>query len=166
MANSNLKAANAINGETQGYEGVEHKTRILVVDGHAAVRHELVQLIGRESDLEVCNETESSAQTLEAVKKGQVDLAVIDISLESTTGIQLAERIKLECPTLPVLMLSMQDESSRVNHALRTGTAKHVLSEQATDQFIGAVHYIQSLLRSRVFGFTVFVKVERSETDD
>lgn len=166
MTNSNLKAAKATNGETQGYDDAEHKTRILVVDGHPTVRHELVELISRESDLEVCEETKSSAQTLEAVKRGQVDLAVVDISLESRTAVQLAERIKLECPTLPVLMLSMQDESSRVDHALRRGAAKHVLNEQATDQFIGAVHYIQSLLRSRVFGFTVFVKVERSETDD
>lgn len=161
MANSNLKAAKAINGETQGYETVEHKTRILVVDGHPIVRHELVQLISRESDLEVCVETENSAQTLDAVKKRQVDLAVVDISLESRTAVQLAERIKLECPTLPVLMLSMQDESSCVDDALKTRPAKHVLSEQATDQIIGAVHYIQSLLRSRVFGFTVFVKLAK-----
>jgi DNA-binding NarL/FixJ family response regulator len=161
MANSNLKAANAVNGETQGYETVENKTRILVVDGHPIVRHELVQLISRESDLEVCIETESSAQTLDAVKKRQVDVVVVDISLESRTAVQLAERIKLECPTLPVLMLSMQDESSCVDDALKTRPAKHVLTKQATDQVIGAVHYIQSLLESRVFGFTVFVKLAK-----
>lgn len=165
MANSNLKAANAINSETQGYETVENKTRILVVDGHPIVRHELVQLISGESDLAVCVEVESADETLDAIKKRQVDLAVVDISLEGAIAMQLAERIKLESPTLPVLIFSMQDESSRVERALTAGSQSHVLNRQAGEQIIGAVHYIQSLLRSRVFGFTVFVKVERSVTD-
>lgn len=165
MKDSNSEVNTAGNPEAQVRESAENKARILVVDGHPAVRHELAELIGSESDLAVCFEVESADETLDAIKKRQVDLAVVDISLEGTSGIQLAERIKLECPTLPVLILSMQDEASRVEHLFGAGPEKHVLNQQATEQIIGAVHYSQSLLRSQVFGFTVFVNVERSATD-
>jgi DNA-binding NarL/FixJ family response regulator len=165
MVNRNSKVTEAINARTQRYDSTEHRARILVVDGHPAVRHELAELIARESDLAVCAEAESADDTMDAIKKKQVDLAVVDISLEGPSGMQLAERIKLECPTLPVLILSMQDEASCVERSLGTGSEKHFLNQQATEQIIGAVHYSQSLLRSQVFGFTVFVRVERSDTD-
>jgi DNA-binding NarL/FixJ family response regulator len=165
MVNRNSKVTEGIDARTQEYDSAEHKARILVVDGHPTVRHELAELIGRESDLAVCVEAESADETMDAIKKQQVDLAVVDISLGGRGGIQLAERIKLECPTLPVLIVSMQDEASRVERPLGPGEEKHVLNQQATEQIIGAVHYSQSLLRSQVFGFTVFVKVERSDTD-
>jgi DNA-binding NarL/FixJ family response regulator len=154
-----------VNHEVQVCKSAENKARILVVDGHPAVRHELAELISRESDLAVCVEVQSADETLDAITKQQVDLAVVDISLEGASAIQLTERIKLESPTLPVLILSMQDESSRVARAFTAGSQKHVLNRQASEQIVDAVHYIQSLLRSRVFGFTVFVKVERSVTD-
>jgi DNA-binding NarL/FixJ family response regulator len=165
MKDSYSEVNAAVNPEAQAYESTENKARILVVDGHPAVRHELAELISRESDLAVCVEVETADETLIAIKKQQVDLAVLDISLEGPSGIQLAEKIKLECPTLPVLILSMQDEASRVEHLFEAGPEKHVLNQQATEQIIGAVHYSQSLLRSQVFGFTVFVNVERSATD-
>jgi DNA-binding NarL/FixJ family response regulator len=165
MKHLNSEANMTVNREGQVYKSVENKTRVLVVDGHPTVRHELAELISRESDLAVCVEVESTDETLDAIKKRQVDLAVVDISLEGTSGMQLAERIKLESPTLPVLILSMQDESSRVERAFRAGSQKHVLNRQAGEQIVGAVHYIQSLLRSHVFGFSVFVNVERSATD-
>ncbi|MHC4912593.1 MAG: response regulator [Planctomycetota bacterium] len=165
MKESNSEVKTTMNSEAQAYESTENKARILVVDGHPTVRHELAELISRESDLAVCVEVESADETLDAIKNQQVDLALVDISLEVPSGMQLAERIKLECPTLPVLILSMQDEVSRLEHLFGAGPEKHVLNQQATEQIIGAVHYSQSLLRSQVFGFTVFVNVERSATD-
>ncbi|UCF43438.1 MAG: response regulator transcription factor [Planctomycetota bacterium] len=165
MKDSISEVNTPVNPEAQVREVAENKARVLVVDGHPAVRHELAELISRESDIVTCFEVESADETLDAIKKRQVDLAVVDISLGGTSAIRFAERIKLESPTLPVLILSVQDESSRVEHALRAGSQSHVLNRQAGEQIIGAVHYIQSLLRSRVFGFTVFVKVERSATD-
>ena len=165
MKHSNSETNMTVNREAEVCESVENKTRILVVDGHPAVRHELAELISRESDVAVCVEVESTDETLDAIKKQQVDLAVVDISSECTTSTHLAESIKLQSPTLPVLIFSMQDESSCVERAFNGEPGRHVLSRQASKQIISAVHYIQSLLRSQVFGFTVFVKVERSETD-
>jgi len=104
MKSPNSRLNKTLNGEAQACGAVGDKVRVLVVDGHPMVRHELVQLISCESDFGVCVEAESAAQTLEAIKKRQVDVAVVDISLDGATGMQLAERIKLESPTLPVLI--------------------------------------------------------------
>lgn len=164
MKDSNSEVKMTVN-PAQVFESTENKARILVVDGHPTVRHELAELISRESDVAVCVEVENVDETRDAIKNKQVDLAVVDISLKGTSGMRLAERIKLECPTLPVLILSMQDEASRIERFFGTGPQKHVLNQQATEQIIGAFHYSQSLRRSQVFGFTVFVNVERSATD-
>jgi DNA-binding NarL/FixJ family response regulator len=165
MKDSNSEVKTILNPGAQAFGSTENKPRILVVDGHPTVRHELAELISRESELAVCVEVETVDETLDAIKQQQVDMAVVDISLEGPKGIQLAERIKMECPALPVLILSMQDEASRFEHLFEAEPEKHVLNQQATEQIIGAFHYSQSLLRSQVFGFTVFVNVERSATD-
>jgi two-component system invasion response regulator UvrY len=81
------------------------KTKILIVDDHFFVRKGLTQLINEESDFMVCAEAENADQALEAVDKQHIDLAVIDISLEGTTGIRLSEKIKSRCPNLAVLVL-------------------------------------------------------------
>ncbi len=165
MKDSNSEVKTTLNPGAQAFGSAENKATILVVDGHPMVRHELAELISRESELAVCVEVESADETMDAIKKQQVDLAVVDISLGGPSRMQLAERIKLECPTLPVLIISMQDEASCAERPLGAGSEKHVLNQQATEQIMGAIHYSQSLLRSQVFGFTVFVKVERSDRD-
>ena len=81
------------------------KTKILIVDNHSIVRKGLIQLINEESDFMVCAEAENADQALEAVDKQHIDLAVIDISLESASGIRLSEKIKSRCPNLLVLVL-------------------------------------------------------------
>ena len=91
MKDSNSEVKTTLNPEAQAFESTGNKARILVVDGHPAVRHELAELISRESDLAVCVEVESADETLNAIKKQQVDLAVLDISLEVPSGIQLAK---------------------------------------------------------------------------
>ena len=67
------------------------KAGILVVDDHVVVRQGLTLLINQEPDLVVCAEAESAEQALEAIEGGQVDLAIVDISLEDAGGVQLAQ---------------------------------------------------------------------------
>ncbi len=82
------------------------KTKILIVDDHSIVRKGLTQLINEESDFVVCAEAENADQALGAVEENQIDLAVVDISMERTGGTLLTEKIKSRCPNLPVLTVS------------------------------------------------------------
>ncbi|MFL6567689.1 MAG: response regulator transcription factor, partial [Chthoniobacterales bacterium] len=88
------------------------KKSVLVVDDHPLFRKGVVQLLNDEPDLEVRAEAANNNQALGAIRKHKLDLAVVDIGLEgSTNGIELTKNIRAEKPKLPVLVLSMHDET-------------------------------------------------------
>ena len=74
------------------------RKRILIVDDHPVVRQGLAQFINLEPDLEVCAEAGNVKEALEAVEKQKFDLAVVDMLLENTTGIQVTKDLKSRCP--------------------------------------------------------------------
>jgi DNA-binding NarL/FixJ family response regulator len=119
------------------------KIRILVVDDHPIVRRGLAQLINSESDLVVCAQAENSEEAMEALEGGLVDFAIVDISLVGSDGLELTRRIKLHYPALPVLILTMHDESFYARRALGVGAAGYILKRDASEQI---VHAIRSVL--------------------
>jgi DNA-binding NarL/FixJ family response regulator len=86
------------------------KRRVLLVDDHPIVRHGLGLLIDQEKDLMVCGETSSAVETLDNFKQMEADIAVVDISLQGTSGLELTKALKEIQPSLPILVLSMHDE--------------------------------------------------------
>lgn len=122
----------------------ESKTRILIVDDHPVVRQGLTSLINLESDLMVCAEAENATQALEAIEKERVDLAVVDISLNSTNGIQLTEQIKSVHPHLPVLILTIHDEALYAKRALQAGARGYINKREAPGTIIAAIGLILS----------------------
>src|SRR3954465_8518749 len=87
------------------------KRRVFVVDDHPIVRERLAELINQEPDLNVCGEAEDANAALKAAAALRPDLAIVDITLKDTYGIELIKQLKYEHPGLPVLVLSMHDES-------------------------------------------------------
>jgi len=85
----------------------------LLVDDHALVREGLASLIHQEPDLEVCGEAAGEPQALQLVTSTQPDVAIIDLSLESGSGLDLMKSIKAMNPAVAMLALSMHDESLR-----------------------------------------------------
>jgi len=122
----------------------KRKSGILIVDDHAVVRQGLTLLINQEPDLMVCAEAENANKALETIEKQQVDLAIIDISLEGPNGIQLTERIKSQHPNLPVLVLTMHDEEIYVKRAFQAGAKGYVTKHEAAETVITAIHLILS----------------------
>lgn len=121
-----------------------NKTRILVVDDHAIVRQGLIKLIDREFDLMVCFEAENASHALKAIARQEFDLAVVDISLEDMNGLELTEKMKLRCPNLTVLILSMHDGLFYAQRALRAGASGYVAKHEAAEKIITAIRQVLS----------------------
>src|SRR5437763_9314917 len=103
MKSNSRKAESKLDGAKQS---------VLVVDDHPLFRKGVVQLLNDEPDLEVRAEASNNNDALGAIRKYKLDLAVVDIGLEgSTNGIELTKNIRAEKPKLPVLVLSMHDET-------------------------------------------------------
>jgi DNA-binding NarL/FixJ family response regulator len=116
---------------------------ILVVDDHPLFRKGVVQMLSQEPDLEVRAEAESSPAALEAMRQTPVDLAIVDIGLHgSTNGIELTKSIKAEHPHIPILVLSMHDESLYADRALRAGARGYLMKREALDSVITAVRTV------------------------
>lgn len=120
------------------------KSKILIVDDHTVVRQGLVLLINQEPDLVVCSEAENASQALEAIENQQVDLVIVDISLDGPNGIQLTERIKSQHPQLPVLVLTMHDEELYVKRAFQAGAKGYITKHEAAETIIIAIRLILS----------------------
>ncbi len=144
------------------HESIKNKTKTLIVDVHPIIRQALTRLINRESDIEVWAEAENANQALDAIEKQQFDFAVVDISPSSRADIQLTEAIKLRCPDLPILILSMHNETLYSKDVSFQQGTREIENQNIIGQIIEAIHCVQSLLRSRIFGFTVSVKTESS----
>src|SRR3954453_8771126 len=97
------------------------KSRVLLVDDHPGVHRGLALMIDAEPDLMICGEAENYEQAIEAVDKLAPDVAVVGVSLSGRSGIDLIKELRTKSPSLPVLVLSMHDESLQAERALRAG---------------------------------------------
>lgn len=116
--------------------------KVLLVDDHPLVRHGIAQLIEPEEDLTVCGEADSAPGALEAMRRCEPDVAVIDISLIGTNGIELVKLMRAEQPKLRILMLSMHDESLYALRALRAGARGYLMKAEAIEQVLNAIRKV------------------------
>lgn len=122
----------------------QKRARILLVDDHPIVRQGLAEMINREPDLMVVAEAENAAKGLAIVSAGKLDLVVVDITLTGANGIELIKNIRAQNSELPVLVLSMHDESLYAERALRAGAQGYVMKQEATDNLMTALRRILS----------------------
>jgi DNA-binding NarL/FixJ family response regulator len=114
------------------------KTRILLADDHAVVRRGLRMVLESEPDLEVVAEADDGAEAVELTLAGDVDLAILDVTMPRLTGIQAASRITQAKPEVRTLMLSMHDNERYFFEALRAGASGYVLKSVADRDLVEA----------------------------
>lgn len=114
------------------------KCRILVVDDHPVVRHGIVQLLNNQPDFECRLEADNADAALELLREQSVDLAIVDISLPGLSGLDLIRRMRTGNAALPVLVLSMHEESVYADRALAAGARGYVMKHEATEKLIDA----------------------------
>src|SRR5271163_2089444 len=120
------------------------KKKIFVVDDHPIVRQGLTLLINQESDLAVCGEAEEMNSALSAIQSAHPDILIVDISLNGPDGLELLKNIRITSPHLPVLVLSMHDESIYAERALRAGANGYIMKQEATEKVLVALRRILS----------------------
>ncbi len=118
------------------------KTKVLLVDDHPVLRRGLSQLINQESDMMVCGEAEDAPKAFEAVGQLEPDVVVVDVSLKGSNGIELLKNLKARYPNLPVLVLSMHDESLYAERALRAGGLGYIMKDEAFEQVLVAIRQV------------------------
>ncbi|MGD1093930.1 MAG: response regulator transcription factor [Bryobacteraceae bacterium] len=115
---------------------------IFIVDDHPIVRQGLALLINREPDLTVCGDAEEAGSALRRIEEIKPDLVVVDISLNGPDGLDLLKNIRARDPHLPVLILSMLDESLYSERAVRAGASGYIMKQEATERVLIAIRRI------------------------
>lgn len=135
----------------------DRKAKVMIVDDHPIIRQGMAMLINREADMQACCEAEQIEQAVEANRACPHDILVLDMSLSGFSGLELLRRMKFEFPQLPVLMLSMHDESIYAEPALRAGAQGYLMKQVATEGLLQAIRqvlrgelYVSDQLRSRM----------------
>lgn len=118
------------------------RKRILLVDDHPLMREGVAQWIQRAPDLAVCGEAESAAQALSLVGKLKPDLVLTDISLAGRNGLELIKDLQAFDPGIPVLVLSMHDESLYAGRALQAGARGYVMKRAGGDRVVEAIREV------------------------
>ena len=120
------------------------KHRVLIVDDHPIVRHGLIQLIDAEPDLKVCGEAQSDREARAALRELQPDVMIIDVSLAQGDGIDLVRDVRAQRPDLPMLVLSMHDETIYAERMLAAGASGYIMKEAAYEQLLTALRKVLS----------------------
>jgi two-component system, NarL family, response regulator FusR len=116
-------------------------TQILIVDDHPIIREGLTHLLNLQEDLHVCGAAGSAEEALAAMER-QPDMAIVDISLQSGSGLELVRTLRHRYPDLAILVLSMHDETIFAERALRSGANGYLMKLEATEHVMGAIREI------------------------
>lgn len=118
------------------------KHRILLVDDHPITRQGVAVLINQEEDLEVIGEADSAPAAIALLQKQPADLAIIDITLKTTNGIELMKHIRVLAPDMPVLVMSMHDEGVYAERAMRAGARGYIMKQEASSRVLTAIRTV------------------------
>src|SRR6202167_943469 len=131
----------AESAKPQSFPRVKKKT-VFIVDDHPLLRQGLALLVNRERDLAVCGEAEEAQTAMREIVAKKPDILIADISLNGPDGLDLLKNLRTLYPNLPVLILSMHDESIYAERALRARANGYIMKQEATEKVLVAVRRI------------------------
>jgi len=121
---------------------VARKSRVFIVDDHPLVREGLTNLINGQDDLIVCGEAKDSAQAINGIGKARPNVALIDISLENESGLELVKQLKTQFPQVALIILSMHDEALYAERALRAGAQGYVMKHETSKSVLASIRQV------------------------
>jgi DNA-binding NarL/FixJ family response regulator len=120
----------------------DNRKRVVIVDDHPLFRERLAQLINHEPDMEVTGDADTAKDAIQLIRNTSPDLAIIDITLKESSGLELVKSIKALSIGVPVLVLSMHEESLYAERALRAGATGYITKHQAADEVLAAIRRV------------------------
>ena len=118
------------------------KRSIFIVDDHPLVREWLANLINQQPDLNVCGEAGNASEGLKLMAVAHPRVAIVDISMEGGSGIELIKDIRASQPEVAVIVLSLHDELLYGERALRAGARGYIMKREATKHVLQAVRRV------------------------
>ena len=130
---------------------------VFLADDHAVVRDGLRYLLEAQPDIKVVGDAADGRQTLQLVERLRPDVAIMDIAMPELNGIEATRRIRTDCPSTQVIILSIYSTEEHVSRALQAGALGYVLKESAGIEVVNAVravhsghHYLSQKLSDRL----------------
>ena len=152
-------------GNPQETKGV--RRRVLIVDDHPIVRQGLKRMIETEPDMEVCGEAATEAQARRAIRELVPDIVIVDLALQEGDGLELVRDVHAHHPDVPMLVLSMHDETIYAERLLAEGASGYIMKQAAADQLLNALRAVLRGERyvSEQFAQTLGVRDDGDTTD-
>jgi DNA-binding NarL/FixJ family response regulator len=119
------------------------RTRIFLVDDHPLVREWLITLLRQEPDFEIAGFAGDAAKAIEAMAAQPPDVAIVDLSLKASSGLDLIKDMAEQLPGTQVIVFSMHEEVFYAERALRAGARGFVAKSEPTDRIIGAIRAVR-----------------------
>jgi DNA-binding NarL/FixJ family response regulator len=120
----------------------KQRNRIFLVDDHPLVREWLTNLLNQQPDLEVCGEAETAADALRGIEATNPKLAIIDISLNAASGLELVKDLCIQHPSVAPLVLSMHEEELYAERAMRAGARGYVRKRETSKDILAAIRRV------------------------
>ena len=126
-----------------GVDVVALKSQIMLVDDHAMLRHGMAMLINAEPDMEVLAEADDGGEAVALLEmEHHPDIVLVDLSLKTLSGFELIKSMHILIPALPVLVVSMHDETVYAERALRSGARGYVMKQEPGDVLMAAIREV------------------------
>ena len=129
--------------------------RVALVDDHPIVRQGIKSLLSVEDRFDVTIEAASAPQALSMIEKNPPDIAIVDISLESSDGLELIKNVRAMDFEFPILVVSMHDENLYAERVLKAGGNGYVMKAAIAEVLIEAI--------DRLFAGKIYVSSEVQE---
>jgi DNA-binding NarL/FixJ family response regulator len=143
------------------------KTRVVVVEDHPMFREQLVHLIEKEPDMEVCGEADNVPDGVARIRETKPQVVILDITLKNSNGLELLKDLRAAGIEAPVLVLSMHEESLYAERALRAGARGYITKSEASSRVLAALRevlkgeiYLEAKTMARIVQRAVAAKNE------
>ena len=133
------------------------RINVLLVDDHPAVREALATTINAKEEVRVSGEAENAREALDFIDQRQPDVAVVDISLDGSHGLDLVQNLRSLYPDVQVVVFSMYDETVYAERAIRAGAVGYLMKSEPTRNVVEAIMaasrgevYLSKAMTSRI----------------
>jgi DNA-binding NarL/FixJ family response regulator len=115
---------------------------VVIIEDHRMFREQLAHLIDKADDMNVCGQADNIREGLALIKRTEPDIAIVDITLRGSSGLELLKDLRAHRMAVPTLILSMHDESLYAERALRAGARGYVTKHEASESVLSAIRHI------------------------